>query len=56
MDGFRFWNQFETEVDRQDLDPVTKFNYLKEFIEPKVRIIIDNLQHTTKAMKGLNPF
>ena len=49
MDWFRFWNQFETEVDRQNLDPVTKFNYLKEVIEPKIRIIIDNLQHTTEG-------
>ena len=49
MDWFRFWNQFETEVDRQNLDPVTKFNYLKEFIEPKVCIAIDNLQHTTEG-------
>ncbi|XP_065058645.1 uncharacterized protein LOC135686359 [Rhopilema esculentum] len=45
IDWFRFWNQFETEVDKQNLDPVTKFNYLKEFIEPKVRINIENLIH-----------
>eukprot|EP00112_Aurelia_sp_Birch-Aquarium-sp1_P004317 Seg1487.14 transcript_id=Seg1487.14/GoldUCD/mRNA.D3Y31 product="hypothetical protein" protein_id=Seg1487.14/GoldUCD/D3Y31 len=25
MDWFRFWSQFETEVDRQNIDPVTKF-------------------------------
>eukprot|EP00112_Aurelia_sp_Birch-Aquarium-sp1_P003366 Seg1376.1 transcript_id=Seg1376.1/GoldUCD/mRNA.D3Y31 product="Solute carrier family 35 member F5" protein_id=Seg1376.1/GoldUCD/D3Y31 len=36
MDWFRFWSQFETEVDRQNIDPVTKFNYLKEFLEPKL--------------------
>ena len=26
MDCFRFWNQFETEIDKQDISPVTKFS------------------------------
>ena len=29
---FLFWNQFESEIDRQDIIPVTKFFYLKEFL------------------------
>ena len=29
LDWFRFWNQFETEIDKQDISPVTKFSYLK---------------------------
>ena len=48
IDWFRFWNQLETEVDKQNLDPVTKFNYLKEFIEQKVRISIENLIHNSE--------
>ena len=32
LDWFRFWNQFETEIDQQDrISPVTKYSYLKEF-------------------------
>ena len=32
LDRFRFWNQFETEIDQQDhISPVTKYSYLKEF-------------------------
>ena len=30
LDWFCFWNQSETEVDKQDISPVTKFSYLKE--------------------------
>ena len=49
MDWFRFWSQFETEVDKQNIDPVTKFNYLKEFLEPKVRSTIENLNHSSEG-------
>ena len=35
LDWFRFWNQFETEIDQQDhISPVTKYSYLKEFYYP----------------------
>ena len=35
LDCFRFWNQFETEIDQQDhISPVTKYSYLKEFYYP----------------------
>ena len=56
LDFFRFWNTFETEVNKANIDPITKFNYLKEFPEPKVRPLIENLTHMAKAMKGKNPF
>ena len=39
IDWFRFWNQFESEIDRSELP--AKFSYLKELISPKVRVIID---------------
>ena len=32
-----FINKFEVEIDKTDLPPVTKFAYLKELLEPKVR-------------------
>ena len=43
LDWFRFWNQFETEIDKQDISFVTKFPYLKEFLIPQVRKLIDGL-------------
>ena len=35
MDWFHFWNQFETEIDKQDISPETNFSYLKEFFTPE---------------------
>ena len=49
LDFFRFWNTFETEVDKATIDPITKFNYLKEFLESKVRPLIENLPHTAEG-------
>ena len=49
LDWFRFWNQFETEIDKQDISPVTKFSYLKEFLFPQVRKLIDGLPFTPEG-------
>ena len=47
LDWTRFWSQFETEIDRSSLSPVAKFSYLKEFLEPKARSMIDGLPFTS---------
>lgn len=44
-----FWNKYKAEVDSTDLPPVTKFAYLKELVEPKVRSNIDGLPFTTEG-------
>ena len=31
IDWFCFWSQYESEIDRLELHPVNKFNYLKSF-------------------------
>ena len=49
MDWFRFWNQFEKEIDKQDISPVTKFSYLKEFLFLQVRKLIDGLPFTPEG-------
>lgn len=38
-----FWNKFKAEIDSTDLPAVTKFAYLKELVESKVRTDIDGL-------------
>ena len=38
-----FWNKFESEIDTTELATVTKFAYLKELVQPKVRADIDGL-------------
>ena len=44
-----FWNKFDAEIETTNLAPVTKFAYLKELIEPKVRADIDGLPFTTEG-------
>ena len=44
-----FWNKFEAEIDSTDLPAVTKFAYLKELVEARVRKGIDCLPFTTEG-------
>ena len=46
---FRFWNQFETEIDKVEISAISKFSYLKEFLVPKVRALIDGLSFTSEG-------
>ena len=48
-DWLRFWNQFEAEIDRLEVAAVTKFSYLKELVDPKVKTAIDGLPFTTEG-------
>ena len=48
LDWMQFWGQFDVEIDRSNLTPVTKFSYLKDFVNPKVRILIDGLPFTSE--------
>ena len=43
IDWFRFWNQYEAEIDSSDISPVSKFSYLKELVITPVRANIDAL-------------
>ena len=53
LDWHRFWSQFESEIDRAELAQVTKFNYLKEMLQPKVqpKTLLTNYHLQQKAMK-----
>ena len=52
VDWKRFWNQFTEEIDKTGMAPITKFSYLKEFVEPKVRRCIDGLPFNAKGTTG----
>ena len=49
IDWMRFWNQFETEIDKAEVSAITKFSYLKELLVPNVRVYIDGLLFTTEG-------
>ena len=46
QDWVRFWGQFEAQIDKSAVPTVTKFSYLKELVEMKVRKLIDGLPFT----------
>ncbi len=54
FDWFRFWNQFEAEFDRKQINPITKFNCLKEFLDPKLVNSLIFLCKIAKAMREPN--
>ena len=41
LDWFRFWNQFESDIDKAEIGPVSNFSYVKELLIPRVRLLID---------------
>ena len=49
QDWPRFWNQFEAEIDKSKAAAITKFSYLKELVESKVRSCIDGLPFSTEG-------
>ena len=49
LDWFRFWNQYESEIDKAEIGSVSKFSYLKELLIPRVRLLIDGLPFTSEG-------
>ena len=49
QDWVRFWGQFETQIDKSSTPEVTKFSYLKELVDLKVRNLIDGLPLTPEG-------
>ena len=49
LDRFRFWNQYETEIDQVKISSLSRFFYLKELLVPKVRLLIDGLPFTSEG-------
>ena len=49
IDWLRFWEQFTEGIDKFEMAAVTKFSYLKEFVNPKVRKSIDGFPFTAEG-------
>ena len=49
IDWSRFWNQFESEIDRSELHAVSKFSLFNRLIPPRVRVIINGLSFTNEG-------
>ena len=51
LDWQRLWSQFECEIDRAEFAQVTKLNFLKEMLKPKVRVLVNGLPFTAEGYK-----
>ena len=49
IDGVRFWNQFQAEIDKANISQLTKFSYLKELVIPSVRTSIEGLPFSSEG-------
>ena len=49
LDWYHFWNQFEIEIDKLEIGPVSKFSYLKDLLIPRVKLHIDGLPFTSEG-------
>ena len=56
LDLVKFWGQFDVKLERSTLLLVTKFSHLKEFVDPKVRILIDDLPFTSEGYNQAKVF
>ena len=52
---FCFWNQFESEIDKAKIGPLSKFLYLKELLISSVRLLIDGLSFTSESYSRAKP-
>ena len=51
-DWLGFWNQFIALIGSQYISPITKFSYLKEHLNPKVKASIDEHHELPFTEKG----
>ena len=49
QDWQRFWGQFTETVDKTSMPPITKFTYLCELLDPKIKHNIDSLPFTVEG-------
>ena len=49
QDWTRFWEQFKETVDKSSIDPVLKFAYLQELLEPKIKKCVEALPFTSEG-------
>ena len=45
----RFWGQYSETIDETNVPPVTKFTYLRELLDTKVRKTVEALPHSAEG-------
>ena len=49
LDWMRFWNQYETEIDKSNITQVAKLSYLRELLVPSAKVLIEGLPFTSEG-------
>ena len=49
VDWPRFWGQYSETIDKSSEPPVTKFSYLRELLDHKVKKTLEGLPHTAEG-------
>lgn len=49
LNWFRFWKQFDNEIAKAKICPVSKFSYLNELSIPRVTLLIEDLSFTSEG-------
>ena len=49
QDWQRFWGQFTETIDKTYIAPITKFTYLCELLDPKIKHVVDSLPFTPEG-------
>ena len=54
-DWLRFWGQYSETIEKTSVPPVTKFIYLRELLDAKVRKTVKVIPPTTSSIRERNP-
>ena len=49
LDWFGLWNQYENQIYKSDISPISKFSYLKELLAPKAPVLMGGPPFTTQG-------
>lgn len=49
LDWMRFWNQYETEIDKSNITQVAKLSYWRELLVPSAKVLIEGLPFTSEG-------
>ena len=49
QDWPRFWGQFIETIDKTSIAPITKFTYLCELLDPKIKTVVDSLPFSSEG-------
>ena len=56
LDWIKFWNQFETQIDKAGITQVAKLSYLGELLIPSVQVLIEGVPFSSEGYERAKKF